>query len=252
MLFFLFDGEIHEIEMKAMEEYRRLKFEQQVFAIPVKNMELKRSNSEHRGDREKSAGMMLQDIERNRNAMGDRAARICSLAVRDCNMVFAGGWDLAGEPAERKRPLQGFFRGKSGARIRALSQQITNELTVIARYEKSNRALLVEIHKKYSIPVACLVFVLIGAPIGIMARQGGLAVGIVLSMTFFLIYWAFLIGGEQLADRGFLDPRLAMWLPNVIVGLGGGYLMIRMVKEISTVQRDDWIARVKNLGRKKR
>ena len=51
---------------------------------------------------------------------------------------------------------------------------------------------------------ACIVFVLVGAPLGMRARRGGLAAGF-LSVVFFLFYWACLIGGEQLADRGLLS-----------------------------------------------
>ena len=108
----------------------------------------------------------------------------------------------------------------------------------------------VEIHKKYSIPMACIVFVLIGAPLGIMARQGGMAIGGGLSMVFFLIFWAFLIGGEQLADRMIIGPVFAMWAPNDIVGIGGIYLVIRSVKETRFIHWDRWNRWVKRMGRR--
>ena len=50
----------------------------------------------------------------------------------------------------------------------------------------------VEIHKKYSIPAACIIFVLIGAPLGVMTRKGGFGMAASVSLFFFLIYWAFL------------------------------------------------------------
>ena len=85
----------------------------------------------------------------------------------------------------------------------------------------------VEIHKKYSIPVACFVFVLVGAPLGVMSRRGGFGVAASLSLGFFLLYWASLIGGEKLADRGIVTPFMGMWLVNVVLGLFGLYLMFK-------------------------
>ena len=42
-----------------------------------------------------------------------------------------------------------------------------------------------------------------------------------LSLGFFMIYWAFLIGGEEFADRGLLAPAISMWLPNIVMGAFG-------------------------------
>jgi lipopolysaccharide export system permease protein len=86
---------------------------------------------------------------------------------------------------------------------------------------------LVEIYKKYSIPFACVVFVLIGAPMGMITRKGGFGVAAGMSLGFFLLYWACLIGGEKLADRELLSPFLSMWVANILLGLAGVYLVFR-------------------------
>jgi len=86
----------------------------------------------------------------------------------------------------------------------------------------------VEIHKKFSIPVACVVFVLVGGPLGIRTRKGGFA-NMAIAVAFFITYYLFLIAGEQLADRGFLSPFLSMWLPNLVFGALGVYLTVSVV-----------------------
>jgi lipopolysaccharide export system permease protein len=104
--------------------------------------------------------------------------------------------------------------------------------------EKNRRRInsfLVEIHKKYSIPVACLVFVLIGAPLGVRVHRGGLGVATGLSVVFFLVYWAFLIGGEDLADRGLMTPAMAMWMPNILLGIVGIILVRRTIREMQVL-----------------
>lgn len=97
--------------------------------------------------------------------------------------------------------------------------------------DEANR-FLVEIHKKFSIPAACVVFVLVGAPLGIMARSGGVGTGVAYSLAFFILYWAGLIGGESLADRGVVRPALAMWGPNILLGLLGVVLVSRMGRDV--------------------
>ena len=92
---------------------------------------------------------------------------------------------------------------------------------------------LVEAHKKYALPVACLVFSLLGAPLGALARRGGIGMGVGLSIGFFVLYWACLIGGEKLADRGIISPWVGMWIANIILGVLGLYLCFRVLKELS-------------------
>jgi hypothetical protein len=120
---------------------------------------------------------------------------------------------------------------------RQLQAQGLAEFSGIDFDAKNMDRYLVEIYKKYSIPVACLVFVLIGAPLGMMARRGGFGMGAGLSLGFFLFYWACLIGGEKLADRGALSPFWGMWVANIILGVMGALLTIRVARESRVI---DW------------
>ena len=57
-----------------------------------------------------------------------------------------------------------------------------------------------------------------------------------ISLFFFLIYWAFLIGGEKLADRGIMTPFFGMWGANIAIGAAGIFLTYKMVKETVTLK----------------
>jgi len=92
---------------------------------------------------------------------------------------------------------------------------------------------LVEINKKFSIPAACIVFTLIGVPLGIMFRAGGLGVSGGVSVFFFLLYWICLIGGEDLADNGTIPPWLGMWSANIIISGLAVLFIIRNLKGYS-------------------
>ncbi len=84
----------------------------------------------------------------------------------------------------------------------------------------------VEIHKKGSIPVACIVFVLIGAPIAVRYPRGGVGLVVGVSLAFFAAYYVSLVGGEELADRDIISPMWAMWAPNILFGVFGVFALI--------------------------
>ncbi len=89
----------------------------------------------------------------------------------------------------------------------------------------------VEIYKKYALPFACIVFVFVGCPLGIKTRGGNFGISAGISLAFYIFYWACLIGGEKLADRGIVAPWLAMWLANIVVGIIGIVLTITVNNE---------------------
>jgi lipopolysaccharide export system permease protein len=101
----------------------------------------------------------------------------------------------------------------------------------------------VEIYKKYALPAACIVFVLIGAPLGTMTKKGGFGVAASISLFFFLIYWAFLIGGEKLAERNFFSPFWGMWSANILLTIAGILLTIKTVSEAVTINFN-WIQKI--------
>ena len=68
-----------------------------------------------------------------------------------------------------------------------------------------------------------------------MVKKGGFGVAASISLLFFLIYWAFLIGGEKLAERGFFSPFIGMWAANFLLGILGILLTIKTNKETITI-----------------
>ncbi len=108
----------------------------------------------------------------------------------------------------------------------------------IARARKEENKYLVEIYKKYAIPAACLIFVFVGAPLGILVRRGNFGVSAVIALGFYVLYWACLVVGEKLADRDILPPSIAMWLGDIVVGMLGIYLTMLVSREASIVRID--------------
>ncbi len=86
----------------------------------------------------------------------------------------------------------------------------------------------VEIHKKYSLPAACLVFGLIALPLGFSSRRGASkSSSFAVSIVIILLYWVMISNGEEAARVGKISPWLSMWLPNIVLGLFGAFLLWR-------------------------
>jgi LPS export ABC transporter permease LptG/LPS export ABC transporter permease LptF len=85
-----------------------------------------------------------------------------------------------------------------------------------------------EIHKKFSIPVACLVFALLGVALGVSNRKDGKLASFVLGIAVIFVYYVVMFTGQAMTKGGLMPPWLAMWLPNIALGAAGvGLLVLR-------------------------
>ncbi len=99
--------------------------------------------------------------------------------------------------------------------------------------------LTLEMHKKFALAFACVVFVLIGAPIALRFPRGGVGLVIGASLAVFSVYYVGLIGGESLADRLVLHPVVAMWGANVIFTIAGILLLLLVRRSGATARGGD-------------
>jgi lipopolysaccharide export system permease protein len=89
----------------------------------------------------------------------------------------------------------------------------------------------VELHKRYAIPFGCIVFALIGVPLGIQPRRSGRSYGFVFSIFVILTYYISITVSEILALNHTLPSFLAGWVPNLLFGGLGIYLLVKTAKE---------------------
>lgn len=110
----------------------------------------------------------------------------------------------------------------------SISQMITVQNAFGWRVERIAQ-FQVEVHKKVSIPAACLIFVLIGAPLGILTRNGNLGFAAIMATIIFTYYWIGIIQGEKLADRLIISPFWGMWFSNLTLLALGFYLTLKVM-----------------------
>jgi len=236
----LSDGVIHELSSRD-DEYRQIFFDHYQVIIPVDNLSLNRRDSSIRGDREMNYTMMKDKITSFHEKVENVRARVENRLSKEALIHVPTFSTLAEITAHVEKFETRVIDSLSVAapkkvdtfkrRIKNLKRGIQSDFSLINSYLRSINKYTVELHKKFSIPLASLVFILIGAPLGIMSRKGGFSVSMAFSLGFFIIYWAFLIAGEEFADRGSLSPALSMWLPNLTLGALGIFLCYRISRE---------------------
>ena len=230
-------GETHLVDPDDEDNYFRIRFFSQDLAMQNVDDRLERRSRSYRSDREMPVEMMWEVVTDAR-AKYDTAAvqaktRRLPTLLRIRELVAGDTVVPKDAQASSKLDSLQFIQGLRKIRTQESASLRTTE-RIWGRMEselKREAQYLVEIHKKFSTAFACFVFILIGAPLGIMARKGGIGTGILYSLAFFVIYWICLIGGENLADRLIVSPELAMWISNVIIGVFGILLTRAMIRD---------------------
>lgn len=237
LMFKLRSGETHMVDPDNPENYFRIRFYSQDLAMENVDDRLERRSRSYRSDREMPVEMMMDVVEEarhNYDSLADYAkeTRLSSL-MATCRLVESDS--IVPDSSRKAIEDDAMRRSRMFPRVRAQEQGVlrtTERLRGRMEVEEKRQAqYLVEIHKKFSTSFACFIFVLIGAPLGIMARKGGIGTGILYSLAFFVIYWICLIGGENLADRLIISPELAMWASNIIIGAFGIFITVAMVRD---------------------
>lgn len=267
-IFSLREGETHSPDREKPANYLRIRFTELDVTVPNIDSRLHRTEKGYRGDREMPVVAMREQErkahEREAVLVKESSDRLFSDLrwVQSLLELDSGAARNAKNDADSQMVLSNAGSAKilpdsnpvrSAARtLKVLAQsriaETKNAMEQIRWERNEANRYRVEIHKKFSIPVACILFVLVGAPLGILARSGGVGTGATYSLAFFLLYWAALIGGETLADKGKVDGALAMWFPDIVLGAVGLLLVSRMGRQTQFFRYDWFFAILRRMG----
>jgi lipopolysaccharide export system permease protein len=253
------NGEIHSMPVDDdPSTYRRTIFRNYTLNIEDIDRSLKRTERNYRGDREMSIQQMMKKIQKFHDEIHMAESKMIDAANRQVSDVFAlldpdyrkevtkqtpksqisrDNKDTTDARNERKASPR-IVQSAHSQRAQRFNQRETLTQKLLesqlkfkeTQFRQINRY-RVEIHKKFSIPFACIVFILIGSPIAIRMGRSGVNTAVGLSILFFLIYYMCLIGGEKLADRRLLSPFFAMWAANIFFGICAFFLIRKSARE---------------------
>jgi len=237
----LYDGEVREVGADRSGEFNRSEFDTQIIPLRGVSDELERQQGGTvRSDREMSVAMLhdevsdrIEEIARVHETGYTRARMALDQALGHPPEGSPTPYDVTPIPAltvDENEVAGESFLVKEDDMTKRLAMTGRQNQGQIYALQTSLDSFWVEIHKKFAISFACIVFVLMGAPLAIRFPRGGVGMVIAVSVGIFAVYWAGLIGGEDLADKGVVTPFLAMWAPDLAFLALGLFLALRMGK----------------------
>ncbi len=255
------DGEQFEAELEKKDQLKITVFERMDILLTDINSDIQRREHQHRSDREMSVGMMQKKLAANSAEIERLDGRLGQESEMQLENLL-GLLDPATLESYRADKVPDLETGRSRAARRAAAAKKRppprvdteeNTLTVLGNLMLSRRSMerrslryRVEVHKKFSIPFACLVFILMGAPIAIKTGRSGTGWGISFSLLLFTVYYVFLVTGEELADRQLLAPWLAMWAANLLLLGFGAWMLIWTNRESRTFSAMERVSEIWN------
>ncbi|MEJ2540161.1 MAG: LptF/LptG family permease [Gemmatimonadota bacterium] len=238
----LHDGVVLEMDRGRPGGFRQVYFDEQV--VPMRGIgdEFRRQSTQDRGEREMTILMLMKRVWDREETREEGLARSARRQVADVRLALGmevqdtantSAWERTEQAARSPNAARGTFL----SRDHFVQEEVRAAASAAALASSQARSIAgykVEIHKKYTLAFACLVFVLLGAPLATRFPRGGLGLVIAASSVIFAVYWMGLIGGEDLADRGIAPPWIAMWIPNVIFLAIALWLFRGMGRETAT------------------
>lgn len=262
------DGEIHRTSLSRLSSsdarYERLAFDRHMLRLDLSDFVFQRSNPDKgsRSDRTMRTTAMIRYVDSLQTELDERTAElrtrmqetlihpiqpdssrdVSAPPSRDYTEMPMARSDTALPHAQAPvhyAALRGLDRSTQRSVVYAAqrsARQTRSEVGDLKRtIEWRSRRIQqykVEIQKKFSIALACLIFTLIGAPLGLTIRRGSLGTVGGYALAIFLFYWVTLVQGEKLADRGLLEPWVGMWTANTVMTILGLWLVVYVTLDL--------------------
>jgi len=235
LIIFLKHGEIHQVVNGIVKDYRRIKFDKYQIVISSSGFAFERTSEGliSRGDRELRISDMQKEVDDAENNIDSSERRIRKKLIEHYDFLSGGKEKYETFELDTGKTTLNWEFGLREAekRFNYIVASIVSDINQSNDYALRAEQFKVEIYKKYAIPFGCFLFVLVGCPLGIMTKRVNFGISAGISLVFYVFYWISLIGGEKLADRGVLSPMLSMWLGNIVIGIVGIVIMIRVSNE---------------------
>ena len=110
-------------------------------------------------------------------------------------------------------------------------RELAEKLKTAGLEEAAIREIAIEFHKTITTPLSCIVFGIMGIPLGIRSHRAVKSRGFTVGLFTVFIYYILRLGGEALVETGRLSPFIGTWAPNIIIGSIGIYLLIMAGKD---------------------
>lgn len=231
----LHDGEIHELPEDQPGQYKITRFDGHNILLHNVEQDMNEGGRKTKGDREMDLielnAAASEQRENQNNTLAKGREMSAGIIDRQWGVLYDRDRELPRNSKHVNRRRTDFRNDR--ATLEKSNRGLEFQQDIYLSYVSRENSYIVEFQKKLAIPVACIVFVLMGVPMAVTTSRSGKSISVGLALAMFTIYYLFLIAGEQLADRRFLDPVLSMWLANIVLTAISIPLLIRTIRESS-------------------
>lgn len=126
-------------------------------------------------------------------------------------------------------------------KAKSQSEQIDYNALMLNDYQRYIRRHKIELHRKFTLAFACLVFFFIGAPLGAITRKGGLGMPVVISVVMFIIYYIIDNTGYKMAREALWPCWAGMWLSSFVLLPIGIFLTYKAATDSTLFNPDAWL-----------
>lgn len=260
LLLTLFNGSSYEQQDNRSREERtyphmRNEFEKEIIRFDMSEFGMRRSNEDIFKDNYKmqSLGQLTENIDTLKLSLTERKINFYENLKRNFKYLLKDSIQV--DSVKPYTTAMSLFDQPQHARIaeaalnmarstRSYTHSAKDDVeareTRIARY-------WIEVHRKFTLSIACLILFFIGAPLGAIIRKGGLGLPTVFSIIFFLIYYLLSITGEKFAKEGMWSVTAGMWLSSIALLPVGLFLTYKATTDSKIFEWESYIRPVKKV-----
>lgn len=240
----LYDGYSYEVDTREDDRFQRTNFDEQLYVMRGVGNLFEEAGSNQRSDREMSVAMLIDTRKERMSRLEGIRSESRETALRAIDRALGrGAVSDSARTSGRMLATTAVPGGPLLPRDEAVRSIASTSRAEMGRYSNAYRfanQVGVEINKKIVISTSCIIFVLIGVPIGIRFPRGGVNMVIVVSSLVIGVYQFGLTTGEDWADRGMANPFWTMWAPSLVFLVLGIFLVSRMGQWTAAVRGSGW------------
>ncbi len=227
-------------------QLQKIDFTRQEMIIPLENYAFQKSDSSRFDDQVKS--MNLKQLYYSQDSIGalDSSSKQANLKSMRTSRSLRYNSQLD-TTAQKTKPTSKFEDEKIGTwesiskeieslrKAKTAAEELQSSLSAYSReryyHNFTLRLIDIEILKKFTLSIACLIFFFIGAPLGALIRKGGLGTPAIISVLFFVAYWVIDISGTKLARDGAVGPFHGVFFSSYVLLPTGLFLTWKAIND---------------------
>ena len=211
----LYDGEIYNEMSKEEEEYiLKTKFKEYILALDLSSFQMERTTADRFSNKAKTLNSI--QLKKGIDSLYKEIIILEKNMLDQINSITPKKTTINQSQTAEKLILN------VNKKIRDITSFKNQRKLIIKKINKFE----VELHRKFTLAIACVIMFMIGAPVGAIIKKGGFGLPVIFSIILFLLYHVISITGEKMVKKDLVDPSLGMWGSTYIMFIIGIILIL--------------------------